>query len=463
MKLVLLFVSVLALVLPPLADAMMMPPENVPVRRLVEMAEDALRKAPESAEANYTLARIHYLAFVCAAEKLTAYLPQEKRPLQVGPYQYFTTANRDVALMEEAQKRTLVEMKLKTPPRYDTAVGKQFWAQFILTQKRMEKSGWNPGDLPDAEAAAHVSAAITSFQAAHRLTPKNALYRLGYASLLEQARAWRERHPAAAAVPAAVRAITPAAVRAEYRRAWEMELTADLKDKERGAFGLMDMVSYEAGKAFVRLAEAEAGALPAEEKPALEKARASLVDLGNGRMRMVTPLVFATRAVGSIAELLATDTTVEFPLRGWGPAERWPWVKPATALLVWNPSGSGRVRSGAQLFGSYTWELFWATGYEPLAVLDADGDGALRGAELDGLAAWRDADGDGVADPGEVEPLAALGVTALATVATGAEGPHPMNARGVTFTDGRTLPTWDWMAEPLARPEEGRRLTQAGP
>jgi len=74
-------------------------------------------------------------------------------------------------------------------------------------------------------------------------------------------------------------------------------------------------------------------------------------------------------------------------------------------LLVWNPSRSGNIKCRAQLFGGYTWELFWKNGYEPLAVLDQNKDGSLRGSELAGLAAWNDRNSNGVSDPGEVVPL----------------------------------------------------------
>jgi len=208
----------------------------------------------------------------------------------------------------------------------------------------------------------------------------------------------------------------------------------------------MDMVSYEAGTAFVRLAENTV--LNDQEKLTLAEVRSSLKRLSDRMVHAVTPLIFALRPASGIGELLAPEITVGFPLRGWGPIGRWSWVRPETALLVWNPSGSGRVASGAQLFGGYTWEMFWTSGYEPLAVLDADGDGVLRGQELKGIAAWFDKDSDGIASPGEVTPLTSLGITALATRALKNEGPHPMNPHGVTFSDGRVLPTWDWMAEP---------------
>ena len=85
-------------------------------------------------------------------------------------------------------------------------------------------------------------------------------------------------------------------------------------------------------------------------------------------------------------------------------------------------------------------------------MLDADGDGELRGPELDGIAAWFDRNGNGVSDPREVQPLRDIGVIALSTRAAGMEGRHPVNAHGITFSDGRVLPTWDWMVEPVDAP-----------
>lgn len=402
MKGLLLF-AILALAWNGVAFGIPMMPETIPVRRLVAMANAELAKNPQNAEAQYTLARVHYLAFVCAATKLEAYVRLEKRlPLpRVGPFQNFTTAR---------------------------------------TEER---------DLPDEDAAEHITKALEAFEAAHNLAPKNSLYRLGYASLLEQASDWAKRHPAAEA-PEKVRALKPADVREAYRVAWRMELTADLKEKNRrSAFSSpMDMVSYEAGTAFVRLCQKDSRNLSADERKTLSTVRKSLKALTDNLPIVVTPVVFATQPVDGIADLLAPSNVVRFPLRGWGPAGQWPWVQPDTVLLVWNPSDSGMIRSGAQLFGSYTWELFWKSGYEPLAVLDGDGNDELRGEELSGIAAWIDQNGNGFSDPGEVHSLEELGVVALAASADHHEGRHPMNRRGVTFSDGRVLPTWDWIVEP---------------
>ena len=424
-----------------------MMPQSVPVDRLLSIGNAAVKADPKSGEAHYTIARIHFLAFACASTELEAFLPEEgRKSADVGPFLRFTDPN-PIAVYEEAERRAVKALKLEKAPEpgakgYDSFSGRQ-----LAIAKELRATGWHQTDLPDAKAVEHISKAIDHFQAAQSLDGKNALYQLGYASLLEQATQWRKRHPSAE-VPQEVRDSTPATVRGEYLKAWKMEFKADLNDKERGRFGVMDMVSYEAATAYVRLAEKEK--LGDAETKTLDEVKASLKKLAEGRATAMTPLIFSTRAVAGIHELLAPEKTVGFPLRGWGPTGRWQWIKPETGLLVWDPDGGGTVASGAQLFGGYTWELFWKNGYEPLAVLDADGDGSLRGAELDGISAWFDRDSDGVAAPGEVVTLSALGVTALAVHPHDNDGQHLKHSRGISFTDGRVLPTWDWMAEPAS-------------
>ena len=431
------------------ALAMFLEPEKVPVTRLIAMTEKVLSKNPQDAAAHYMLARIHYLAFASGARKLDAYMESKQKAPAVGdPFLQMSAPNAAQA-SQEAQRRTLSEMGLKKVPESETAFA-AYRKRLGAIEEELARTGWHPGkDLPDAEAIEHLNQAAQHFEEAIKLSRENALYRLGSACLMEQALEWRRRHPQAQ-VPEFVAALSPADVRKGYAKVWETELAADLKDKERrGAFSPMDMVSYEAGTAYVRLAELGRESLSKQEKATLGKVRNSLKDLEKGTMNTITPVIFSVRSVRGIDELLAPCTVVEFPLSGWGPARRWPWVKPDTAILVWNPSRSGRVNSGAQLFGNYTWELFWNNGYEPLAVLDSDETGDLSGQELDGLAAWFDRNGNGISESGEVVPLPDLGVASLATNAASSEGVHPMNPRGVTFCDGRTLPSWDWIAEPI--------------
>jgi hypothetical protein len=144
-------------------------------------------------------------------------------------------------------------------------------------------------------------------------------------------------------------------------------------------------------------------------------------------------------------DALLASHHIEFNLDGDLTTEGWPWIAHDTALLVWRGDGETPITSGRQLIGSRTWWVFWRHGYEPLQFLDDDGDGWLRGEELEGLGLWFDANSNGVDEPGETLPVAAHGVTGLATQPTGktAQG-WWMHGAGVELADGTRLPTYDW-------------------
>lgn len=97
-------------------------------------------------------------------------------------------------------------------------------------------------------------------------------------------------------------------------------------------------------------------------------------------------------------------------------------------LLVYDPAQSGKISSGAQLFGNWTFggkrtaslspqpsgRNEWQNGFEALATLDTNHDGFITGTERAPLALWFDRNQDGVAQAGEVVSLADRGVTKIA-------------------------------------------------
>jgi hypothetical protein len=145
-------------------------------------------------------------------------------------------------------------------------------------------------------------------------------------------------------------------------------------------------------------------------------------------------------------DLIDADAAVLFDADGSGIAKRWTWITPDAAWLVFDRRATGRVTSSLQLFGSVTFWLFWDNGYEALSSLDDDGDGRLRGAELEGIALWHDRSADGLSDRGEVQTLAAHGIAEISTTFE-RDACHPdriaWSPRGVTFTDGSSRPTFD--------------------
>ncbi|MEI6536946.1 MAG: hypothetical protein WCN98_16500, partial [Verrucomicrobiaceae bacterium] len=216
--------------------------------------------------------------------------------------------------------------------------------------------------------------------------------------------------------------------------------------------GIQSLTSYEAATALVRLAI----------KSDLDEAGKKQVEVANNviekikalPMRAVTPIVFSLQQAAHLSDLLDPNHSVDFDLRGYGWHELWTWVKPELGLLVWDPAHTGRITSARQLFSGYTFQIFRDTGYDALAALDDNGDGVLSGSELDGISVWFDRNNDAKSSAEEVTPLRLLGVVSISVNAESFDGIHPMNARGITFQDGRVLPTWDWMVEPAREKPE---------
>lgn len=84
------------------------------------------------------------------------------------------------------------------------------------------------------------------------------------------------------------------------------------------------------------------------------------------------------------------------------------WVGPKDGLLC-EPRPDGSI-DGTRLFGTATG---FKDGYEALKVKDANNDGKISGAELQGLAIWNDLNTDARPQKGEVKTLAEHGVTEL--------------------------------------------------
>ncbi|MFO0835595.1 MAG: hypothetical protein U0638_11540 [Phycisphaerales bacterium] len=236
-----------------------------------------------------------------------------------------------------------------------------------------------------------------------------------------------------------------------YYFAFEATIKKDAAREQQPPFGgLRELISYEAGKSFQKLAETDPviakkdEARPKAIAEGLKKLEALPKDM------VITPVVFSLSDSSSLSELLAPQTTSTFDLDGTGRDQAWPWLRPDTALLVWDPSNTGVITSGRQLFGSVTWWMFFRNGYEALDALDDNADGTLSGRELRGIAAWFDRNSNGESDPGEVVSLASLGITSISVQVTGHDGRAPMNHAGITLASGQTLPTYDWIVSPLS-------------
>ncbi len=249
----------------------------------------------------------------------------------------------------------------------------------------------------------------------------------------------------------------------EYLCAYRLGIKADLAQEEQPFMGsFRDFLSYEAGDSYLKMVRAR-GPRDAEERKQLEEIDDNLKKLealpSNGG---ITPIILSLHSDMTLDELVSPDSCVEFDLDGTGRPQAWPWVKPETAILVWDPDRTGMIATGRQLFGTVTWWMFFENGYGALAALDDDGDGWLSGVELPGLALWFDRNTNGRSDLGEVIPIEDTEVAALSTSATDQAGDTPWNETGLILKDGTLLPTWDWTVHPLdCGQDHGRALAQS--
>jgi hypothetical protein len=167
--------------------------------------------------------------------------------------------------------------------------------------------------------------------------------------------------------------------------------------------------------------------------------------------RAITPILVPVGAETGLEELVNADAEVTFDLDGSGLPRQWGWITPKAAWLVFDADGQGQITSALQMFGNVTFWIFWRDGYEALRSLDDDEDGSLRGAELRRIALWHDRNDNGVSEPGEVRPVAEWGITAISCASESHSAGITWCPRGVTFANGETRPTYDWIT--TSRPE----------
>jgi len=421
-------------------------PTYLPVERLIENATAYIQEHPLEADGYYTLGRIHYLAFVNKSFQAAA-LHEETPPYMIpfwwGEDYLYHARN------EEAKRLALEEFGYASTRDVPQEKQQEFWSRVSSIQQKLECEQWQPPQPTEEQLVSHAGAAQWNFYKAISLDPNNALYYLGQASLGEQYLEYlQEKLPAV--LPLAVRSILLDGIKQTYWIAYQLAIDKDLSLKSLPVEGLGGLIGYEAGSAYVRLREAE-GPIPPELQGRITGVKANLKTLEALPRGGITPIVFSMEPVSCVADLLAPQKIVRFDLDGDGVVERRPWLKPTTGLLVWDGDRDGRITSGRELFGSVTWWLFFSNGYRALDLLDDNRDGSLTAGELRGISVWFDRDCDGESDSGEVVSLESLGITAIGTRPTGVDGQMPMHKMGIRLRDGRTLPSYDWIAPPAER------------
>lgn len=174
-----------------------------------------------------------------------------------------------------------------------------------------------------------------------------------------------------------------------------------------------------------------------------------MLDLdGDGALSVTGKSTAKERAAGN--GFVATGS-VRFDLDGDGRKERIEWMA-GDGMLVDDRDGGATAAalgngeiSGKRLFGDEGGR--YANGYEKLKTLDMDGDGVLRGSELDGLKVWVD-NGDAKLEAHELHSLRDLGISEIDTRMTLTQNAQGESLMRSTFVqNGETKVSEDvWFA-----------------
>lgn len=299
---------------------------------------------------------------------------------------------------------------------------------------------------PTAAQLGHLRLTLREYREAVRLSPSTGIFHMGLGWALEA------EIPDAAKVEGRRSEVVAKEALKEYQTTIRMQLSSD---KGMRIEGPVPFYSVEAAGGALRVMRA----VPALSSRADIAYFNEVIRQVRNVPRAITPIVISLAGEATLDELLEPGKTADFDLAGDGSQARWPWVRPSTGILVWDPAGKGEINSGRQLFGSATWWMLFPDGYAALSALDGDLDGWLSGRELRGIRVWTDLDGDGKSRPSEVRDLAELGIRSLRARSDGRGATGLFAGTGLKWSDGHTSSSWDWCpSEVLKSP--GRRTSE---
>ena len=418
-------------------------PNPIPIERLVKNTAAYIEENPKDSHGYYTMARIHYFALYNKTFKLSPWHTEQLKYKSIGSVRDDHVKERLLSI--RAEELVLEQMNLTSKEEVTD------WAIYHdLHRKQYEelrKENWQPPQLSSEQLIEHAHAALKYFTIAIDMDRNNALYHLGFACFLEQYIDFLKTTDSDV-IPIELHSIILEKSKETFYKAYELSIKTDLKRKYLpGADSPTSLLGHETGTGYLRVLNALGSISPDDEKRA-KAVKKNLKKLERLKMKkgiIVTPIIFSLKDQRSLSELLSENTEVEFDLDGDGVSEKWPWVKPDTGILVWDPQGSLKISSGRQLFGSVTWWMFFTDGYHAMDALDDNRDQYLTGDELDGISVWLDENTNGISDPGEVIP-AKFYIEALSTKSDAKEDGCPISTKGLRLKNGKFHPTYDWLA-----------------
>jgi hypothetical protein len=275
-------------------------PTNAPIDRLIANTTAFIKENPKNAHGYYTLGRIHYLAFANKAFLIPTI--GNSSPPKIAPGWEAGTYGHH-ARSEYAIKLTLKHFGYQSISDVPEAEKQKFLNLLKEKENQLAEQGWPPERPDDQQLVEHAVAALRNFKKAIELDPQNSLYHLGLASVLEQYVQFL-KETKTCIFPEEFRSIILDKAKEIYYTAYSLSIRKDLKHKYIPIEGLRSLVGYEAGKAYVRLSEADASISEDQKKKVakIKKDVQKLDALPIGSIS-ITPIIFSLEKHSSLLDL----------------------------------------------------------------------------------------------------------------------------------------------------------------
>ncbi len=471
-------VALVAIMFASIGHARWASPKNVPVDRLITNITKYVTENPDDAQGHYILGRVHSLAFTMKSPNIGVWseskLRRSSKPLPEiadRSFQFRTSweleQNPELRL-PEAELRIHLKAAIESLSRaveldanvehyeltlaYTLELGSPF-ASYVDSAPDLDAQAvqfaLNP--INRAEVEAKIDELGSTDEGTRKVAEDWLRKKLDRVCSILVERRDDENKQCRDGVRLLLMNWWQERAREHYYLAHTLAIKDDRKINEKPMRGLGILVSYEAGNAYLRLSKVRRDLTP-EDEERIAEVETGIATLNAKPDNMaITPIILSINQPRTLNEMTSNETPVYFDLNGDGSTEYWPWITPGTGFLVWDPQQDGAITSGQQMFGSVSWWMFFTNGYDALAALDDNQNGEIAGLELQGLAVWFDHNSNGISECGEVIPVHELGIAGLATECEPmTDDASLVSPYGLRLTDGRILPTYDWVTESMA-------------
>ncbi len=406
-----------------LAHAEFLAPPAAPIDRLRRNLEARLAEHKDDVTLQYKLARTYYLAFSCG----TKLVPMEVEKQEPASW-HRTKRWVEHLRSEEAARLANDSLSKRGIKATDGNWLEEHAKLYFPTLERLCAEKWLPEPLTKKEALDFAERSFCLYAKCLESKPCEPLFLLGKASLCDALLPFRDT---LSLVPKWLTNFDRKAIADLYFGAFEEAMTGDSRLREVPITGHEALISFEAAERFLDLT---AGMETEGERRTRAKDGVTL--LRKIPQLRITPLAIPLGQDKSESQLISATARVRFDIDFDGIKDCVQWFTPRAGILVWDVGRTGVVLDGTQLFGTVTFGLIHLNGFEALALLDDNGDGTLRGAELLGIAIWVDLNCNGITENGEVRDFLQFGGIALAVGPVQCKSGVPWVEKGALLGDG---------------------------